>query len=382
MLDKQSHKILVVEDEGILALDTMQLLESSGYQVLGHASTADQAVEMALGLKPDLILMDIHLDGKRDGIDAATEITNKFEIPIIFVTAHAEEETLRRAKGIKPYGYIIKPFEEDELRATVQMALSRINALEEEPQDEIITFGQIEDVESLAVNLNKIPLFATLDNYKLKELAALCTIKNIESDTMIASPEQSNCTPFMILRGRMNLSRVTYSGKELVIDLLVPGDSFGVIRALTPSTSQSQIRTVSDCEVCFIPSSGLNRIVESEASFWKKVHEESIVRYEQSVSLAVGLAHSRVETRILSALTNLAPKMGKSLYQKNLAEGQAVRLFLTRRELADLTATTPETAIRVTKALEREGYLDLTRPGIIKIPNIAKLISKLQDSYN
>ncbi len=116
-------KILVVEDEGIVALDISNHLEGMGYVVLGTAATGEDAIRKAEQLKPDLVLMDIKLRGKMDGIQAADMIRVHSKIPIIFLTAYADKPTLQRAKISEPYGYVLKPFEDRELLVAIEMAL-------------------------------------------------------------------------------------------------------------------------------------------------------------------------------------------------------------------------------------------------------------------
>jgi diguanylate cyclase (GGDEF)-like protein/PAS domain S-box-containing protein len=118
-------KVLVVEDERIIALDLRQQLQALGYVVIGLAASGEQAVAMALELKPDLVLMDIHLEGAMDGIEAAQAIHAHSRIPVVFLTAYAEDETLKRAQASLPFGYLVKPSEYRELHATIRMALAR-----------------------------------------------------------------------------------------------------------------------------------------------------------------------------------------------------------------------------------------------------------------
>ncbi|MCK5147501.1 response regulator [bacterium] len=120
-----AERILVVEDERIVALEIKDTLTHLGYDVVASISTGEEAVELAAELKPDLILMDIHLKGEMDGIEAADRIWNDLGLPIIYLTANADEDTLQRAKITEPFGYLIKPFEEKELHTTIEMALYR-----------------------------------------------------------------------------------------------------------------------------------------------------------------------------------------------------------------------------------------------------------------
>ena len=124
--------LLIVEDEGVVALDLRTSLESLGYRVLGVCANADDAVRSAEALRPDLVLMDIHLDGDVPGTEAARVIRERFQIPSIFLTAYAEEDMLRNAESSAPYGYLLKPYQLRELNASVRMGLARRRAEREE----------------------------------------------------------------------------------------------------------------------------------------------------------------------------------------------------------------------------------------------------------
>ena len=114
------HKILIVEDEAITALDLEGILEDLGFSVLDTADSAKSAIEALGSSTPDLILMDIKIKGDVDGIDLAKLVRSKYPtIPIIFITSFSDEHTLSRAAEINPNGYIIKPFDVDEIKKSV-----------------------------------------------------------------------------------------------------------------------------------------------------------------------------------------------------------------------------------------------------------------------
>ena len=123
--------ILIVEDEAIVAMDIEERLAGMGYQPAGRASRGDQALALAEHTRPSLILMDIRLRGEMDGIETAEEIRKRYHIPVIFLTAYSEDATLDRAKLAEPYGYILKPFEDRELRSAIEIALYKHHAEEE-----------------------------------------------------------------------------------------------------------------------------------------------------------------------------------------------------------------------------------------------------------
>ena len=117
----KTHKILVVEDEGLIAHDISNRLRALGHEVIAVASTAEEALEHAPGA--DLVLMDIRIDGTKDGIAAAAEIRERFHVPVVFLTAHADRATLDRAKGAEPFGYIVKPLAHSSLNTSIEIAL-------------------------------------------------------------------------------------------------------------------------------------------------------------------------------------------------------------------------------------------------------------------
>ncbi|BAY95438.1 MULTISPECIES: hybrid sensor histidine kinase/response regulator [unclassified Tolypothrix] len=119
------EKILVVEDEIIIACDIKSCLEKAGYIVPAIAAHGKQAVEKAAEIHPDLILMDVMLKGDMSGIEAAAEIGHLFNIPVIYLTAYSDQTHLQKAKTTQPFGYILKPFEETQLITTIEIALNK-----------------------------------------------------------------------------------------------------------------------------------------------------------------------------------------------------------------------------------------------------------------
>lgn len=115
--------ILVVEDESIVSKDIQHSLNKLGYNVVGAASTGEKALELARSERPDIVLMDIMLKGQMNGIETAEIIRNELSIPVVFLTAYADESTLSKAKVTEPYGYIIKPFKEVDLNTSIEMAI-------------------------------------------------------------------------------------------------------------------------------------------------------------------------------------------------------------------------------------------------------------------
>jgi AmiR/NasT family two-component response regulator len=123
----EKRTIVVVEDNMIVSMELRDRLQRHGYEVAGFASKGDEAVEVCLAKMPDLVLMYVILDGKMTGIEAVEEIHKKADIPVIYLTAFSDRDTVVMAKNTTPYGYLIKPIDEKELFVTIEMAFARLD---------------------------------------------------------------------------------------------------------------------------------------------------------------------------------------------------------------------------------------------------------------
>ena len=129
-----SEKILVVEDDAVARLDIQAALERAGYAIVGMAASGEEAIRLADSLNPDLVLMDIRLEGPMDGVEAANEISRRFDIPIIFLTVYADDETLHWAKISGPFGYLLKPVDHKELKSAIEVGLYKHQMEQEYPE--------------------------------------------------------------------------------------------------------------------------------------------------------------------------------------------------------------------------------------------------------
>lgn len=370
-------RIMVVEDEGIVALDICDSLKTLGYDVVTYVDSGERAVEEARRLSPDAILMDINLKGQMDGIDAAHAIFTSVKTPIIFLTAHADEATLQRAKLTQPFGYIIKPFDSDELRTTIELSLHRAAQAARDGMTERRTVEELEEGTPFEGDINskadlqrflaRLPFFADVPDAHLQGLAAAAEPKTLEGGDVLAYQEEELQTAFILLNGRLAASKTAESGKELVFELLAPGDVSGMLHWLDDEVSLATFRAQVPSKIIRFPLVVVRSLFEQFPALYRSGAAELAARYRRLTDLAMSLAHAKVEQRIVSTLLALGPRFGKG------NRPDQTRIFLTRKELADLAGTTPETAIRVTKNLEREGMLDLSRAGIIKILSLSKL---------
>jgi CheY-like chemotaxis protein len=149
-------KILIVENEAVVARDLEQALVGLGYDVVGTAQFAAEAVGKAADSRPDLVLMDISLRGDKDGVQAAAVISQRFGTPIVFLTAHTDKATVARAQAAKPVGYIVKPFERERLHETIAAALGLdVEVPQEEPRTKasILLVDDSNHTQSISLSL-------------------------------------------------------------------------------------------------------------------------------------------------------------------------------------------------------------------------------------
>jgi two-component system, cell cycle sensor histidine kinase and response regulator CckA len=136
----RTPQILVVEDEAIVALDFQLRLKALGYQVAEVVHDGAAALQAAISVRPDLILMDINLSDGRSGIETAATIRQQLDVPVVYVTANSDHDTVQRAAQTGPAGYILKPFEDHELEAAIRTALTK-HELDQRFQQEGRWFG-------------------------------------------------------------------------------------------------------------------------------------------------------------------------------------------------------------------------------------------------
>jgi CheY-like chemotaxis protein len=142
-------RILVVEDEAIVAADIQDHLVNFGYEVAGATDSGERSIQLARELKPDLVLMDIMLKGPMDGAEAAKQIRSEMKMPVVFLTANSDDVTMFKARDTDPFGYVLKPFEDRTLRIAIEIALYK-HRVEREREQMIAQLQQaLEHVKTL-----------------------------------------------------------------------------------------------------------------------------------------------------------------------------------------------------------------------------------------
>lgn len=371
--------IMVVEDDALVGVDLCATITNFGYSVHGPITSGEEVLKTIDSISPDLILMDINLAGEIDGIETILKLQNKHPLPVVFLSSINDESTLQRARLANPYGYLIKPYDRTELQVTIALTLDRSDSLRYAQQNGLSSPDEdsgaleidptIESSGSFLRVIEQLPIFDGIPKKELTNLATDFKLKSIDVGQFLVVEGEDTKEYFIPISGRIGLTKTSITGKDLVVALLPPGDPSGLLNNLVSGDGNTSARAQIDSRVITISASRWRQFLETNPLMYRNISSALNVRLARAYELSSALAHVRAECRIISALLSLIPQFGKHT-GANTNQG---RIHLTRKELSEITGTTPETAIRVTKNLAREGLLDLTRPGIIKILDLDKL---------
>lgn len=350
MQTANSYKVLVVEDEGLIAHDIASRLEALGHQVVGTVETAEEAVEQAAGA--DLVLMDIHIDGQRDGIAAAQEVRARHHVPVVFLTAHADRATLERAKAAGPYGYIVKPLGPASLNTSIEMAIYKHRMerqLEEQEAWYRTTLASVAEAIVVADPLGRIRTMNraaeafsgwTAANAIGQRLETVIRLVEEESGSELGDP-----APLAVLRGvpvplDRGLRLIARGGREMAVE--------GTVAPVRSSdTLLGVVLTLRDVS----------------ARRW----EERQLRQAQRVEAAGRLA-ARISTEYASLLQIIRSRT--SFLSRQLGDYSPAQTALAEIREA---ATAAE---QVTEKLAGLGARQVAQPEIVSLNSILRRMSK------
>ncbi|TAL22279.1 MAG: response regulator [Nitrospirae bacterium] len=384
-------KILIVEDEAIEAMDIQQRLADMGYPLPDIAHSGEEGVRKVEALQPDLILMDIMMPGKMDGVAAAEQIRSRFDIPIIFLTAYADDNTLSRAKITAPYGYIVKPFQERELHITVDMALYR-HKMEKELKESkkwySTTLRSIGDAviatdkKGLITFMN--PVAEGLTGWKMKnalnkEMAEVFNIMNMDTRQAVENPVLRVIREGVTVGLANHTILIAREGKEIPIDdSAAPikddkGNIMGVVLVFRDITerekmeealkqSQAEVQTVNrDLEVySYTISHELKAPLRSIEGFSKAILEDYANKLD-----ATGKDFCK---RIVAASKRMSQQIDSLLTMSRLTQGELRENTVNLSDMAEVIAyelkkSQPERSAEfvIAKKIKIHGDFDLLR---------------------
>ncbi len=322
-------RILIVEDEGITAMDTSEQLQSLGYIAPAIAFSGKEALRKVEELRPDVVLMDIRLKGKMDGVETAAEIRARFAIPVIYVTAYADDATLQRAKVTEPFGYILKPFEERTLHSTLEMALYR-HKLEHQrteflallshdirsPLSVILGYAEMleEEIEKGGATEAKTLLQRLTSTAQTVHalVANYLDLSRIEAGQLTLTKEQVDLNGLLLRTVRQYEAEAQRRRLTLAVDLqptlpLVTLDVLAIERVVTnllsnalkftPGGGAVTVRSaLQECEVVIAVSDTGPGVAAEEAPFlFDKYHTARVTRGRESTGLGLFIVKTFVE---------------------------------------------------------------------------------------
>ncbi|MEA3208728.1 MAG: two-component system, cell cycle sensor histidine kinase and response regulator CckA [Chthoniobacter sp.] len=323
--------ILIVEDEALVAADLGDRLREMGYTVAAELSSGEETLERIASLQPDLILMDIVLDGEMDGIEAARQVRSRWDTPVVFLTAHADNNTLRRARVAEPFGYVIKPFAEAELHATVEMALykhkadSQLRKMEQWLATTLRSIGDgvlTTDEQARVTFLN--PMAERLTGWKLMDAAGrnsdeVLRLVHRQTGEPIADPARRAIAGGAAVTMPPETALRTRSGLEIPID-----DSAAPIR--------DEDGRVRGAVVVFHDCSEQTRLEEERRHLEEKMREAQ--KLESLGLMAGGIAHDF--NNLLTGIMGNAALCRMKLHRTNPLHENLQKIQTTGQRAADL----------------------------------------------
>ncbi len=226
-------RILIVEDEAIIAMEIESQLQGLGYEVTSIVDTGEKAIQKAEADKPDIMLMDIRIKGEMDGIDTAEVIRNRFGIPVVFSTAYLDEERIERAKITMPFGYVLKPIQERDLKVTIEMALyvSKVDA-ERRIAEEKLKESQFLFSEMFEQSNTSIQLFDP-DGYCLMVNAKFCDSFGVPAEDLVGGKynifaDQNLMSPRISILVNGVFREKKFNKWEGLFDIGASADLFGI----------------------------------------------------------------------------------------------------------------------------------------------------------
>ena len=227
--------------------------------------------------------------------------------------------------------------------------------------------------------LRSLSVFSEIPGAELKNLADASRFVTFETGQFITvEGDEEGSYGFIIVSGRVAMLKTSINGKELIVELLQSKDIFGLLLTLATERLPASLsaRCLQRTKVIWVPIKEFIRMLEAHPIVMKEFVAHLLISLQSSYELSRGLAHDRVDVRIAAVLASLAAKTSKFSPSHETQE-----IDFTRQQLADLTGTTAETAIRVTGAMRRDGLIDIKRPGTIGIRNF-KALQKLADCFH
>jgi PAS domain S-box-containing protein len=369
-----NQKILIVEDENIVAKDLQKRLMNLGYDVVGVVSTGEEAVKKAVATSPDLVLMDVRLKGEMDGIEAASTLRFQHGVAVVYLSAYADNDTLKRASKTEPFGYILKPFEERELHTTIEMALYRREMERRFKENEtwygttlrsigeaVIstdTFGTIKFMNTAAENLTGWKMSEVLGESLLKVFQTAETNVKPQFTSQVDKILKNKITA--VLKNQSTL--ISRGGKEIPIDESASpikdefGNTVGVVLVFQDVSERKQVQ-----EALKTSQDYAQNIVESSMDMVIAVDlERHIIEFNKTAERTFGYKKEEVVGKHINILY-ANPDAGEHINKKVDELGREVTEVWNKRKNGEIFPCILSSAVLQNSRGEKIGFMGMSR---------------------
>lgn len=359
--------VLVVEDESLVALDICTCLERHGYAVAGPVDNGEEAYKLAVSCRPDVVLMDIILNGDIDGVTTGARISDATGIPIIFLTAHADQRTIERARIVEPSAYLVKPFDETELHASLQMVIYKNEQSPAEVLASTPSFSDDISADPYEI-IRASSFFSDLSDREVSLIAGTSERRPFRAGDFITDADGEQ-PAFIVCSGRVSVMPADGIEKELIVDLIGPGDLYGLLRAVDQEDPPFRARANRDSTLLLVPKKSFLLMLDLHPKLAIQIAQHLSSKLKESHAIAEGLAYRDVFSRICLVLMRLTERFGVEQ-----EEAGVILVEITRQELASMTGATTETVVRVLKEVEKLGAVRLGKRKAIEVVDLRRLI--------
>lgn len=376
------RRILLVEGGCVTELKMKEHLESLGYQVIPLVDCSDTALGAAAEEQPELILLDAQLFSEGKGLAMAEQASGKLKIPLVLIAglvSEGPEKATTQGKKLAALmrAFVLRPLDDPEIGAAIESAVYRhriqasksliarsLPALGKTPREA----GKTRRDPAAALEFMKqVTPFSQLPEKGLSELVKRSYFSNFAADEYLTFEGEQNEVSFVVLSGRLAMTKTSVDGRDLIVQLLGPRDFFGLVLAMEEFPEQLSARAQTEAEVLWIPTAAVLSLLDSYPGLYKAFVEQLSSWMHASHNLSRALAHDSVDVRIAAVLLHLASKFARSDRGLDKANESSIVLDITRQQIADLTGATPETVSRVTRSMHRKGICDTDAPGVIRL---------------
>jgi PAS domain S-box-containing protein len=382
-----SPKILIVEDDNIVAADLQKRLMTLGYDIVGIVTSGEEAIKKAILSSPDLVLMNVRLRGEMDGIEAASTLRFQHGIAVVFLSAVADNDTMKRASKTEPFGYILKPFEERELHTTIEMALNR-RELERKFKENETWYGTtLRSIGEAVISTNTLGtiLFMNtaaenLTGWKMSEVLGKDLLKVFRTSEQTIKPHGTNPVD-QILKNKItavlknHATLISREGKEIPIEESASpikdalGTVVGVVLVFKDVSDRKRVQEALKTSQDYAQS-----IIESSMDMVIAVDlDRHIIEFNKAAEKTFGYMKNEVVGKHVDMLY-AEPEAGRRVNRKVSELGREVSEIWNRRKNGEIFPCLLSSSVLLNSRGEKIGYMGMSRD----ISEIAKTDEQLK----